>query len=216
MSDLDGLWEYGITIGSFTRNRSIARRALELIKTGVGNPLTDDMKRYLDIHDTHVHPIAVPFHSNMGGASVTVFHNNYPEFSSTNDLSIAVFVKLGWFKILFPGDLEVAGWTALLKRYDFIQELIGTTVLVASHHGRQNGFCKEIFNHFTPRVVVISDKSIVHTTQDIDYRPHVADAGVSVRTQLGKRHVLTTRRDGDILFRVQPSGDFFIDTVPSS
>jgi hypothetical protein len=214
LSDLEGLWDHGVTIGSFARNRSITRYSLELIKI-IGGSLSADMKRYIDIHDSHVHPVTVPFHSNMGGATFTMFHNNYPEFSDTNNLSVAVFVKLGAFKILFPGDLEIAGWTALLKNYGFLHELMGTTVLVASHHGRANGFCKEIFDHFEPLAVVISDKSIKHTTQEIDYRPYVADAGVFVRSQ-GRRHVLTTRRDGDIVFRVRQNGGFDIDTIPSS
>jgi beta-lactamase superfamily II metal-dependent hydrolase len=215
MSDLEGLWDHGITIGAFSRNRSITRHSLELIKM-MGGSLSSDMKRYLHIHDTHIHPVTVSFESNMGGAAVTTFHNNFPEFSSTNDLSLAVFVKLGGFKILFPGDLEVAGWKALLKNYGFLQELMGTTILVASHHGRANGFCSEIFDHFTPSAVVISDKSIVHDTQDIDYRPYVDDAGVFVRSQDRRRHVLTTRRDGDIVFRIKQNGSFDIDTVPTS
>ena len=116
--------------------------------------------------------------------------------------------------MLFPGDLEGPGWAALLKRDDFRAELAGTTVLMASHHGRYSGYHEDIFNYFTPRCVVISDKAKQHKTQETvpDYTKVIAPAGVKVRTTMKTRHVLTTRRDGWIQFDVQDNGDFTIDT----
>jgi hypothetical protein len=87
-------------------------------------------------------------------------------------------------------------------------------VLAASHHGRENGFCPEVFNYCKPRAIVISDKPIEHETQltHPNYRAVTADLGVRVRTTNKTRHVLTTRRDGWIQFDVEDDGGFFIDT----
>jgi beta-lactamase superfamily II metal-dependent hydrolase len=150
----------------------------------------------------------------MGGIQASLFWNEYPTFTDTNELSLVAFIKYNGFKILFPGDLEKAGWLALLKRPDSRAELYETNILVASHHGRESGYCEDVFNYFTPDVVVISDKPIVHETQRgmvPDYRRVVRKNGVRVRTTMKDRHVLTTRRDGWIQFTVQ-EGHYFVDT----
>lgn len=130
---------------------------------------------------------------------------------------MAVFFRYGTFKILFPGDIEEEGWLALLEQADFRSELEGTTVLVASHHGRENGYCDVLFNHCHPRAIVMSDKAIIHNTQCMTqtYRQRVIDHwpnGVSVNTTGKQRHVLTTRRDGWIEFQVNDVGGFDIYT----
>jgi hypothetical protein len=105
---------------------------------------------------------------------------------------------------LFPGDLEAAGWQALLTNEYFCEELRKTTVLVASHHGRQSGYCEEIFQYCRPQVVVISDKPKMHATQETvpQYQNILSGEGVNVVGQWRKRHVLTTRNDGPIRFYV--------------
>jgi beta-lactamase superfamily II metal-dependent hydrolase len=117
------------------------------------------------------------------------------------------------FKILFPGDLEKPGWSALLQRADFRAELAGTDVLMASHHGRESGYCEELFKHFTPSCVVISDKAKEHKTQETvpDYRKVVCNTGVKVRATMKDRHVLTPRRDGWNQFDVHDQ-NYTIDT----
>jgi beta-lactamase superfamily II metal-dependent hydrolase len=215
ISDLDGLWEEGIEVRTLYRNRSpepgILRRIKELVCGLLG--LTKDMERYLTIHRDYIHPVAVPFNDGMEGVTCEVFNNTYPCFTDTNNLSMVVFITYGTFTICFPGDLEEEGWLELLKNPKFVSALKRTTVLVASHHGRANGYCAEIFDHFTPRAVVISDKSIEHQTQiDVDYGNVVNENGVAVHGESRRRHVLTTRKDGDITFKVHENGDFEIFT----
>lgn len=213
LSDLEGLWEHGIKVTTLYRNKSPNPIILSKIKQ-LQCELTDDVERYLRIHADYNAPANFIFDKEMGGATCTTFCNSYPEFDDTNNLSLVVFIKYGPFKMLFPGDLEEAGWKKLLENNSFIEELSGTTVLVASHHGRESGFCQDIFDHFTPQAVVISDKPISHATQEIVpvYRAMVNPTGVSVANQPNRRHVLTTRRDGDILFSISPDGSFRIDT----
>ena len=212
MSDLDGLWDEKIHVSTLHRNTRITPEQLRAIKEA-GGPLTNDIERYLQIHKGYVIPATEPFNDHMGGITVNTFGNGFQEFSDTNNLSLAVFVTFGPFKMLFPGDLEKAGWRALLKASDFVEQLKQTTILCASHHGRQNGFCEEVFEHLKPRAVVISDKPIAHETQLMvpDYRNVLQGDGVTVVGADRKRHVLTTRRDGHITFLVGDS-NFWIET----
>ena len=91
--------------------------------------------------------------------------------------------------------------------------MLGTDVLIASHHGRENSFCKDIFAYFMPCCVVISDKAKMHSTQERvpDYHAVVREKGVRVRTTMKDRHVLTTRRDGWIQFTFDDN-NLYIDT----
>jgi beta-lactamase superfamily II metal-dependent hydrolase len=213
MSDLQGLWTAGIDIPVMFRNPSYTGEEMREIKS-LSGPLTVDAKRYVSACSMFNLPVSEPFNDYMGGITASVFWNDYPIFTKTNDLSLVVFLKFAGFKMLFPGDLERAGWSALLRKDDFRAELAGTDVLVASHHGRENGFYEDIFNYFTPGAVVISDKPIAHETQRMvsDYRRVVRDNGVIVRSTGKRRHVLTTRRDGWIQFTVMGDGSYYIDT----
>lgn len=151
----------------------------------------------------------------MGGITVTTFYNPYPMFTDTNNLSMVVFIRFAGFGMLFPGDLEKKGWAALLQRQDFREQLARIDILVASHHGRENGFCPEVFDIVKPQAVVISDKPIAHDTQmgmTPDYRAVTTDRGVLVSTTNKMRHVLTTRRDGWIQFDVNPDSSFAVTT----
>ena len=203
MSDLQGLWDAGITVPVMFRNPSYTGEQMRQIKRQ-GGPLTADAERYVSACSSFNEPVDEPFDLHMGGITATSFWNPYPTFMDTNNLSLVVFIKYSNFKILFPGDLEKAGWRALLQHPNFCSELCGTDVLVASHHGRESGYCADIFNYFTPSTVVISDKPIEHETQQTvpDYRRVVRSQGVRVSTTMKDRHVLTTRRDGWIQFNV--------------
>lgn len=216
ISDLNNLWREGIAVSTFIRNRSVSPEIMRIIKEESGE-LTDDIQRYLDLHARYVYPVDTPFDQNMGGITVRTFWNSTPRFYDTNNLSLVVFFKFGAFKVLFPGDLEEDGWLALLEQPDFRAELAGTTVLVASHHGRENGYCEALFDFCQPRAIVMSDKAIVHDTQAMTqaYRERVNDHwpdGVLVATTSKQRRVLTTRRDGWIQFNVNDRGDFTIYT----
>lgn len=213
VSDLDGLRSERVTVAHLIRNGSPSEPALRILKEAQGE-LTDDMERFLAMH-AGFNGAAVPFDDAMGGVKCTTFCNQFPQFADTNNLSMATFIEYAGVKMLFPGDLEKAGWKAMLQDPAFVAKLKLTDIFVASHHGRENGFCSEIFNHFTPQAVVISDKPIAHETQQMvpDYRAVVNSNGVPVTNLPNRRHVLTTRKDGDILFKVDSTGHFWITTI---
>ena len=95
------------------------------------------------------------------------FCNSYPTFDDENNLSMAVFLKCHGIGVLFTGDLEKAGFAALIKHNAaFRQALRETHVYIASHHGRANGCSEEILPYLTNVFyVVISDKGYKYDTQ---------------------------------------------------
>jgi hypothetical protein len=213
MSDLRGLARAGVTVDTLIRNASYTGATMRAIKLGSG-PLTSDAEWYVGACDSFNVPTSRPFNLCMNGITCETFSNPFPRFVDTNNLSLVVFIRYGGVTFLFPGDLERDGWLALLERTDFRDWLGSVNVLMASHHGRENGYCEEVFTLCRPQVVVISDKPIVHDTQLTapDYRAVVRDDGVIVRNTMKRRHVLTTRRDGWIQFEVENNCRFFIDT----
>ncbi len=214
MSDLNRLEDAGIEVDVLSRNPTYTADEFRAIKLA-GGPLTRDANWYAVACSTYNQPPLQPFNQNMGGITRDLFFNSYPLFTDTNNLSLAIFVNFGGFSILFPGDLEKAGWRALVQNPEFVRRLAGLDMLVASHHGRENGFCREIFDYAFPQAIVISDKPIRHETQVgmvPDYRRVTREAGVYVETTGKRRHVLTTRRDGWIQIDVQENGVFTITT----
>jgi hypothetical protein len=193
-------------------NTSVSPAILRYIKQQVG-PVTADMQTLLAMREGFSAPgSGPPFVQVMGGINVSAFYHSYPTFADTNNLSAVYFVSYGPFKMLFPGDLERDGWREHLRNPLFVQHLRSTTILVASHHGRANGFSEEAFQYMKFQAVVISDKSIVYSTQETvpDYRLIVRDDGIRVTNEQGPRHVLTKRRDHDIVFRVEAAGNYSV------
>lgn len=216
MSGLQGLWDAGITVPVMHHNPSFGPAAFQAVKRQSG-PLTRDAQRYMQNLSTFTAPIDHPFNTSMGGITMSLFWNQWPDFTSTNDLSLVVFIKFGQFGILFPGDLEVPGWRSHLRSQAFRNMLSDVDILVASHHGRESGYCEDVFKYCHPQAVVMSDKAIVHDTQGMTetYRNRVIrhyPSGVMVRSSGNRRHVLTTRSDGHIQFEVDSQGNFHIDT----
>ncbi len=76
-----------------------------------------------------------------------IFFNKYmDDFEDTNNLSLVKFLQCRNEKFIIPGDLEVTGWQSLLYQESFCHELADATVFIASHHGRENGYCEDVFH----------------------------------------------------------------------
>lgn len=125
----------------------------------------------------------------------------------TNNLSQVVFIEDKGTVICISGDLEQKGWLKLIEKFPKVKEwLRKTDVFVASHHGRENGYCPDTFSHCTPECIVISDKGIIHDTQrDMAsfYSNHVSGSGVYLNGR--SRKVLTTRDDGHLWIQLHPN-----------
>lgn len=167
---------------------------------------TDALKKVCHLKDTYIYP-------NTSNPPYTVTTHTLTKdcFSDgecdTNNLSQVVFVAYGGSVICISGDVEGPAWEQLLARPGFQASLRATDIFVAAHHGRESGYAEEVFSHCSPEVVVLSDKRMVHGTQEgmtTTYANHVSGNGVRLtqpRT-LTPRKVLTTRNDGHIWVRL--------------
>jgi hypothetical protein len=121
----------------------------------------------------------------------------------TNNLSLVSFVQAEGINVAFPGDLEAAGWRALLQDKGFCRYLTQTNFFVASHHGRESGYCPEVFGYCAPEIVIISDESIQFDTQRaVNYGQHAR----GVRFPSGTKYTLTTRSHGMIVVKTTIDG----------
>ena len=195
-----------VEVGSLQRNRKVAAATIRYLKSedgmGVGiQTLTHTIENYFtgpDLSD-----------DLFGDTTVRVFSNPFGAppfgFNDENNLSLVVFLTCGEHRIIFPGDMEKAGWRSLLRDPAFVSMLLGVNIFVASHHGRENGYCEEVMN-LCPnlRAVIISDKVKGFQSQETTnkYRRHT----LGFDYHGTERHVLTTRSDGTMAFEIPVVG----------
>jgi beta-lactamase superfamily II metal-dependent hydrolase len=184
------------SIRTIYRNTSISSQNLLLMKSqcGMGNGIRS-IYEWLRVTEGPSGILINP--ADLAGVTVTHYQNSYGVFTDTNNLSLVTFVKYGNFTILFPGDLEIAGWKELLKNPNFRNDLSKVTVFVASHHGRENGCCSEVFQFCQPQAVIISDAGKQHATQETCQWYAYQATGCKTIGQV-QRKVFTTRNDGHI------------------
>lgn len=186
-----------VTVDALRRNKSVTPATLKLLKSehGIGN----GMEELVSMASTYTSALSNP--PEYPGVVRTDFHLDYPEFDDENNLSLVVNLEINGLNFLFPGDLEKAGWKRLLEtNASFRATVARTDILMASHHGRENGRYEPLFDDYkcNPLVVVISDKGYAHESQETVpyYRSKVR--GVTLYEE--RRHVFTTRNDGCIRF----------------
>jgi len=124
-----------------------------------------------------------------------IYWNTYGgSFTDTNNISLVTFLTCGDVKFIIPGDVEQNGWEGLLAQQGFSAELSEVDIFVASHHGRENGYSREVMNIAQPSVVVCSDSPVVHSTQEManTYGRHCS----GIMFNGSERKVLSTRNDG--------------------
>jgi len=173
------------------------------VKTGALDAVCDLKRRYTNDAVNHNPPYTkVSFHLNKSD-----FGN---QEINTNNLSQIVFVKYKEAVICISGDLEQTGWDIMLEKENVKDWLKQTGILIAAHHGRENGYAEEIFGYCRPECVIISDKKIIHGTQvgmSQAYSQHVVGDGIILNEDMNrKRKVLTTRNDGHLWIRITDNG----------
>ncbi len=194
ISDLPNL-RRSVQIRSLYRNKSISADQLRALKLEVG-PISPAMESMLDMIKTYTGGPLSPA-PEFPSVDYKVFYNSYSnEFTDTNNISLVTFLQCGDTKFIIPGDIEKKGWLALLEKRDFVNELASVNVFIASHHGRENGYCEDVFEICTPNVIIFSDSNIKHATQEMaqTYAKHASGIPFNGST----RYVLSTRNDGSL------------------
>ena len=188
-----------LNIDLLRRNKSISKGQLRALKLQ-GGPISPAMESMLSMIDNYTDgpPSTLP---PFPGVSFKTYFNKYlTDFDDTNNISLVSFINCNGKHFVIPGDLEKLGWEQLLKDESFRESLKKVDVFIASHHGRENGYCSEIFDHCSPEVIIFSDSSIKHATQEMasKYASHAS----RVRLNGDTRYVLSTRNDGDIYWNL--------------
>lgn len=199
----------GLTIGCIFGNPSVAPEIIQRLKTedGIG-PGIAALVNVMTSRRQAAHIEALPI---ISGLEISWCCNLYPHFEDENNLSMAFRLGIHGFNFLFTGDLEQTGFKELLRNYSPFQQMVGSThVLMASHHGRENGIYRDIFDLHgcRPAVVVISDDYKQHASQETTN--YYASKAQGIRGFRGQdwRHVLTTRNDGELVFTFRDGGCF--------
>jgi len=167
------------------------------------------MESLLDMIETYCLPLPESVTAQWSGIELQTFCNPFSLFEDTNNCSLVSFLSIHGLHMVIPGDLECAGWESLLLNPQFRLALSRVNVFVASHHGRESGYCREVFQRrdgsrlCEPELVVMSDSPKVHSTQEMTSTYAWWARGVNLNGV--RRSVLTTRCDGTIVFTAGPS-----------
>jgi beta-lactamase superfamily II metal-dependent hydrolase len=210
VSNFRSTWQH-VTLGTIWSNPTIDVVRLRALKP-------DGMRDGVSaVHEYLQKPTALNLTFDLSEVAVISYYNSYGTFTNTNNLSLVTFVEYGHFSIMFPGDIEEGGWKALLLNPDFAARLRRVNIFVASHHGRENGCCAEVFSHAlcNPHAFVISDKEVVHDSQETGswYRQHARGLQKILASPWDlpeTRYVFTTRTDCNMSIIVQPNGNFVL------
>lgn len=187
------------------------RRSRHLTEAEVrnGNPKGDQevVERYLAISSQYTTTMLdqdSPFTAaNNGGVDFAPFFPTRCSRSNLNNHSLVHLVSYQGVKVLVPGDNEAPSWDELLRDREFVEAIRGTDVLLAPHHGRDSGFCKELFAYIKPRLTIISDGRFCDTSATDRYCAVTRGCKVHSRSRgIEDRKCVTTRRDGYIHVRV--------------
>ncbi|MGJ8643773.1 MAG: ComEC/Rec2 family competence protein [Luteolibacter sp.] len=157
------------------------------------------VERYSGSFETGQSPLQAP---NHGCNQFDLFSCN-PDSDNLNDHSTAAVISFAGTKFLLTGDTEKAGWEKLLSMPRFRQAATNIDILLASHHGRDNGFNEDLFELIgRPAIVIISDTAVGTTSVTNKYYNKTNDTGWNVRNRSNgdseRRYCLTTRGDGTI------------------
>ena len=173
---------------------------------------SDLVELYLELDRCYAHPVPPELDSsnpaNYGGVRINCFSPGESGSSNLNNYSIVAVIEYAGEKIIIPGDIEASGWKTLLNQRDFQGAIKGTTVLVASHHGREAGFHSDVFKCVKPDIVIVSDGKYSDTSVTDKYRHHAQGFTVTGRSTnySETRFVLTTRNDGAIWLTASENG----------
>ena len=207
MSGFPDLMMRKIGIGCILGSPSVAPEIIVHLKTedGMGNGIKAlaevlAIRRNMNWVQT---PPVIP------GVDLSWYWNPYPFFDDENNLSLVALLNVHGVRFLFTGDMERNGFDNMLRTCPaFGNAVANVNVLVASHHGRQNGICPDMFDKYgcNPNVVIISDDYKQYDTQETTSFYSRKAKGIPWFRNGGARYVLTTRSDDEVKFSFSGSG----------
>jgi len=170
-------------------------------------------EKYFTINQRYSDPVAPeddPLSpENNGGVKIQTFIPKSCDRSNINNHSIVTILSYASSKVILTGDNEPCSWKELLERDSFKEAINNADILLAPHHGRESGFYSELFEHFKPRLTVISDGRFCDSSATGRYSE--VSRGWTVHHREGgedeKRYCVTTRKDGVIVAKLGYNSD---------
>lgn len=172
---------------------------------------SDKIDKYIEInnrYNTPVQSIENPtLPENNGGVKFSSFTSSVCPTSNINNHSIVTIIEYLGIKVIIPGDNGSTSWKELLSNNSFKNEISGTDIFVASHHGRESGYYSELFEYFTPHLVIVSDGAATDTSVTDKYSKVAKGWTVFRRSDKSSqiRKCVTTRKDGTIEINIYKS-----------
>jgi beta-lactamase superfamily II metal-dependent hydrolase len=163
--------------------------------------------KYFEIDNKYSSPVSpeadptIP--ENNGGLKVQYFVPSACSTSNINNHSIVTVFSYAESKVVLSGDNEPPSWKELLEKEEFKEAVRNADILLAPHHGRDSGFCPELFECFRPWLTIISDGQFCDTSATDRYGKF--SRGWTVHHKDGqeeKRYCVTTRNDGVITVKL--------------
>lgn len=181
--------------------------AFDLVPTK-GAPLYTEIVRVgNDMNRSYNQPVpfgTAPTDASVNGGVGFSIISPKTEWCSKDDLntfSTIIVVTYLSYKFILTGDNPKGILQKMMdmNHQDIREKIRNATILLAPHHGRVDEFCPDFFKCVAPQLTVVSDKSVVHGTQEKSAQLYKG-SGVDLDGQ--RRYVLTTRNDGTISFDV--------------
>jgi competence protein ComEC len=107
--------------------------------------------------------------TNIGGSNVHIAGPESPWISGTqddeNNNSIVLAIETGHSKVVLTGDTEQEQWDAM-----DLKPLANASILLASHHGREDGYSERALKVIRPQHIIVSDGDPCGTDATAKYR----------------------------------------------
>lgn len=143
---------------------------------------------------------------NFGSMKIISFNPTTCSHTNFNNHSIVTVIEYEGIKVVIPGDNEACSFDELMQSETFKEAVNEADILLAPHHGRENGYHNEFVNLVNPRLTIVSDGRFCDTSANGRYSQK--SRGWTVFKENGtssERKCLTTNSDGEIYVSFGPT-----------
>lgn len=185
----------------------------EEVMEGVRDQDKAKFEKYCEINNRYNQPIGGGTDDpdnpdNLGGMKIVSFTPTTCSRNNFNNHSIVTAIEYSGIKVVIPGDNEACSFQELMKRETFKAAVKDADILLAPHHGRENGYYNDFVTHVNPRLTIVSDGRFCDTSANGRYSQK--SRGWTVFKGDGtssERKCLTTNSDGEIFVKFGTSSD---------
>lgn len=185
------------------------------VMEGVREQDRPKFEKYCEINDRYSDPIPedspnnIRNENNWGGVKVQIFSPTSCNTNKFNNHSIVFVFEYLRTKIVVPGDNEKCSLEELMKLTSFKDAVRNSEILLAPHHGRENGYYNEFVDLVNPLVTVVSDGRFCDTSANGRYsaKSRGWDVWKKNNGEFINRKCLTTNSDGEVFATIEPSSD---------